>query len=257
MTFKRLPNMLLILLVVLAASVTRSNGLLACQVVFDIAPEARTHASLEAWRHFAIKAIHTANRELLLHHSKLLLSFHSVQASSIGIYSTPSQTLASYAASRPAVACVHLLVSNRRFDTGVIGLAYVDGRCSLTRSFAAIFDAFKSHSRQTILHEVLHVIGASHTEDDATSVLAPFLSYNMALTDVADWTPAVNMTPQGCEIDIGNPRYKICLMRWYSSLSAFILFFRLRSDTSVWIAVMSVLITAVLCLLVRMLKWRV
>jgi hypothetical protein len=195
------------------------QALLVCPVVFDIAPEARQRASLEDWMYFASRTVRLANRELRFHNSKILLAVYGVNSSSLGIYATPSLTLAAYAASRPAITCIHVLVSDRKFQSRIIGLAYVDGRCSATRSYAAVFDAFEDHARQTVFHELLHVLGAEHTESDATSVLAPLLSYNFALPDEPDWSPAVNLTAQGCETFYTTPWYILSLSLWDDNTS--------------------------------------
>lgn len=175
---------------------------LGCGVAFDIAPELRTHGSLESWQTRARAALELANRELQMHASTLLFFVHSVRAAEIGMYSTPGQTLAAYAAQTPNVTCVHVLLAARNVGD-VIGLAFVDGRCSADRSYAVVFDALSASFRQTLLHELLHVVGADHTEDDATSVLAPRLSFSLRLPDEPGWTPVVNATRQGCETDGG------------------------------------------------------
>jgi magnesium-transporting ATPase (P-type) len=103
-----------------------------------------------------------------------------------------------YAAQTPNVTCAHMLLTSRNVGS-VIGLAFVDGRCSADRSYAVIFNALSPWFRQTMLHELLHVVGADHTEDDATSVLAPRLSFSLQLPD--DVQPLVNATRKGCETD--------------------------------------------------------
>jgi hypothetical protein len=189
--------MMLLLLLLLAAA-AQALLPLGCGVVFDIAPELRARGSLESWHTRARFALELANRELAMHNSRLFFHVHAVRASEIGMYSTAAATLAGYAALTPATGCVHVLMTARNVGN-IIGLAFVDGRCSTDRSYAVIFDALDASYRQTLLHELLHVVGADHTEDDATSVLAPRLSYSLALTDEPGWTPMVNDTRQGCE----------------------------------------------------------
>ena len=193
--------MLLLLLLLLPAAATttsQTSSLLGCGVAFDIAPELRAQGSLESWHARASAALQLANRELRLHASNLLFFVHSVRAVEIGIYATPGQTLAAYAAATPNITCVHVLLASRNVGS-VIGLAYVDGRCSADRSYAVVFDALSPSFRQTLLHELLHVAGAEHTEDDATSVLAPRLSFSLQLPD--ETGPLVNATRKGCETD--------------------------------------------------------
>jgi len=236
------------LLLLAAASVTRAT--LLCSVAFDVTPEARLSVSLEGWRTHVYRTIQAANRELRMHDSNLLLAIHSVQPISLGVYATPSATLAAYAATRPAQACVHLLISSRRFadDSRTIGLAYVDSRCSATRSYAAVFDAFSSGARQTAFHEILHVLGAEHTEDDATSVLAPMLSYNFALPDQPGWQPARNATAQGCETD----ELTTGLFVWDENRVKYLQSLIFRADkTMIWVWGLAVLITAALWPAVR------
>lgn len=184
----------MLLLLLLVGGVAATN--LECAVAFDVAPELRARASLEYWAVQAYRAVSLMNRELRMHGSGLFFAVHSVTAIELGHYGTPANTLAAYAAERPVAACVHLLLSQRDFNS-IIGLAYVDKRCT-SMAFAAVFDAADDASfRQTAFHEILHVVGADHTEDDATSVLAPALAWNMGLTDDPHW--ALNTTRRGCE----------------------------------------------------------
>ena len=196
--FVRWRDRMLALLLLLAAHSVLAGRLLGCGVAFDIAPELRVHGSLESWHTRVRFALDLANRELRMHDSELLFYVQTVRAAEIGVFRTAGQTLAAYAAATPATACVHVLLTQRNVGE-IIGLAFVDGRCSADRSYAVVFDARSSTFRQTLLHELLHVVGADHTEDDATSVLAPRLSFSLQLPDERGWTPMVNATPQGCE----------------------------------------------------------
>jgi hypothetical protein len=188
--------MAMLALFVLSIAVVAAGAVLDCPVAFDVAPELRERASMARWTAEAHFVVSLMNRELRMHGSALLFSVHSVSALDIGLYGTPSATLAAYASGRPAVACVHLLLSQRSFS-GIIGLAYVDKRCT-AQAFAAVFDgASRDTFRQTAFHEILHVVGLEHAEDDATSVMAPALAWNFGLGD--DPSLSINATRRGCE----------------------------------------------------------
>jgi alpha-D-ribose 1-methylphosphonate 5-triphosphate synthase subunit PhnG len=192
-------KMMLALLLLLQAA--RASSLqLGCGVAFDVAPELRARGSLESWHARARDALQLANRELQMHASSLLFYVAAVRAAEIGVFATAGQTLAAYAAQTPNSTCVHVLLAQRNVGD-IIGLAFVDGRCTADRSYAVVFDALSPSFRQTLLHELLHVVGADHTEDDATSVLAPRLSFSLQLPDEPGWTPLANATRQGCETE--------------------------------------------------------